>query len=159
MKGKAWDFVMKLGREADLTGLDLKKPKGATDRRVRTARVDDNFRAVLFAVGEENQPMWLLAAIKPHDDAYRHAETLTLTVNPASGTKGPAQGSPGRVADFPERPSTIGTGVLPFPVADLVALGWTPRSPARLSGRPTRTRCWSWPSTCRSGSNGRCSTS
>jgi len=85
MKGKAWDFVMKLGREADLTGLDLKKPKGATDRRVRTARVDDNFRAVLFAVGDENQPMWLLAAIKPHDDAYRHAETLTLTVNPANG--------------------------------------------------------------------------
>jgi hypothetical protein len=27
MKGKAWDFVMKLGREADLTGLDLKKPR------------------------------------------------------------------------------------------------------------------------------------
>ena len=52
MKGKAWDFVMKLGREADLTGLDLKRPKGAADRRVRTARVDDNFRAVLFAVGD-----------------------------------------------------------------------------------------------------------
>ena len=85
MKGKAWDFVMKLSRDADLTGLDLKMPKGAADRRVRTARVDDNFRAVLFAVGDESQPMWLLAAIKPHDDAYRHAETLTLTVNPANG--------------------------------------------------------------------------
>ena len=28
MKGKAWDFLTKLGRDADLTGLDLKKPEG-----------------------------------------------------------------------------------------------------------------------------------
>ena len=126
MKGKAWDFVMKLGREADLTGLDLKKPKGATDRRVRTARVDDNFRAVLFAVGDENQPMWLLAAIKPHDDAYRHAETLTLTVNPANGAMEvlATEAVREKVADFRKRavPDDL-PSVLPFPVADLVALG------------------------------------
>jgi hypothetical protein len=126
MKGKAWDFVMKLGREADLTGLDLKKPKGATDRRVRTARVDDNFRAVLFAVGDENQPMWLLAAIKPHDDAYRHAETLTLMVNPANGAMEvlATEAVREKVADFRKRavPDDL-PSVLPFPVADLVALG------------------------------------
>ncbi|MEO7196396.1 MAG: hypothetical protein ABIZ05_16550 [Pseudonocardiaceae bacterium] len=28
-------------------------------------RVDLNHRAVLFAVGEQHEPMWLLAAIKP----------------------------------------------------------------------------------------------
>ena len=51
LKGKAWDFLTKLSRDADLTGLDLKMPQNAADRRVRTARVDLNFRAVLFAVG------------------------------------------------------------------------------------------------------------
>ena len=126
MKGKAWDFVTKLGREADLTGLDLKKPKGAADRRVRTARVDHNFRAVLFAVGDENQPMWLLAAIKPHDDAYRHAETLTLTVNPANGAMEvlATEAVREKVAEFRKRPVADDLpSVLPFPVADLVALG------------------------------------
>jgi len=69
----------------DLTGLDLKIPQGAADKRVRTARVDLNHRAVLFAVGDEHEPMWLLAAIKTHDEAYTYAETLTLEVNPANG--------------------------------------------------------------------------
>ena len=126
MKGKAWDFVMKLGQDADLTGLDVKKPKGAADRRVRTARVDDNFRAVLFAVGDEHEPMWLLAAIKKHDDAYRHAETLTLTVNPANGAMEvlATQAVRDRVDDFRKRPVADDTPcVLPYPVADLVALG------------------------------------
>ena len=163
MKGKAWDFVMKLSRDADLTGLDLKMPKGAADRRVRTARVDDNFRAVLFAVGDEKQPMWLLAAIKPHDDAYRHAETLTLTVNPANGAMEvlATEAVREKVADFrkravaddlPERPA------LPGRRSRGARAGRRGRR-ARPSGRPTRTRSWSWPRTCRSGSSGRCSTS
>jgi hypothetical protein len=85
MKSRAWDFLTKLSRDADLTGLDLKIPQNAADRRVRTARVDLNHRAVLFAVGDEAEPMWLLAAIKPHDDAYAYAQMLTLEVNPANG--------------------------------------------------------------------------
>jgi hypothetical protein len=68
LKSKAWDFLTKLSRDTDITGLDLKLPQGAMDRRVRTARVDLNHRAVLFAVGDAAEPMWLLTAIKPHDD-------------------------------------------------------------------------------------------
>ena len=63
LKSKAWDFLTKLSRDADLTGLDLKLPQSAMDRRVRTARVDLNHRAVLFAVGDAAEPMWLLAAL------------------------------------------------------------------------------------------------
>jgi hypothetical protein len=36
LKSKAWDFLTKLSRDTDITGLDLKLPQGAMDRRVRT---------------------------------------------------------------------------------------------------------------------------
>jgi hypothetical protein len=82
LKSKAWDFMMKLSSDPDGSGLDLKMPQGASDRRVRTARVDQKLRAVLFVVAPD---LFLLAAIKNHDDAYAYASTTTLTVNPANG--------------------------------------------------------------------------
>ncbi len=85
IKAKAWDFLGKLNGNADLTGLDLKRPRNPVDPRVRTARVDQQYRAVMFAVSEDPEPMWLLAAIKNHDDAYELAGTLVYEVNPANG--------------------------------------------------------------------------
>lgn len=126
LKSRAWDFLTKLSLDADLTGLDLKMPKNPADRRVRTARVDLNHRAVLFAVGDEREPMWLLAAIKPHDDAYRHAESLTLTVNPANGAMEVLQTQAVRekVARFRERPADDeALSLLPFTVPELTGLG------------------------------------
>ena len=128
MKSKAWDFLTKLSRDADLTGLDLKIPQHAADRRVRTARVDLNHRAVLFAVGDESEPMWLLAAIKAHDDAYAYAQTLTLKVNPANGAMEVIreQAIKDKVAEYRERPVEDAVQVLPFTVAELVELGIKP---------------------------------
>lgn len=85
LKAKAWDFVRKLSTDVDLGGLDFKQPHGALDKRVRTARVDLNYRAVLFDMTTGGQPFYLLAAIKPHDDAYALATTLELRVNPVNG--------------------------------------------------------------------------
>ncbi|WP_214370456.1 UvrD-helicase domain-containing protein [Pseudonocardia sp. H11422] len=126
LKSKAWDFLTKLTQNADLTGLDLKIPQKAADRRVRTARVDLNHRAVLFAVGDGPEPMWLLAAIKPHDAAYAEAETLKLEVNPANGAMEVlrTQAIQEKVAVFRERPAAVeAPQVLPFTPAELADLG------------------------------------
>jgi hypothetical protein len=126
MKSRAWDFLTKLSRDTDLTGLDLKMPQNAADRRVRTARVDLSYRAVLFAVGDETEPMWLLAAIKPHDDAYSYAQTLTLEVNPANGAMEllRTRAILDKVAEYRQRPAPEAAGqVLPFQVSELVELG------------------------------------
>ena len=127
MKGKAWDFVMKLGRDADLTGLDLKMPKGATDRRVRTARVDDNFRAVLFAVGDEKQPDVAARgdqAARRRLPARRDPDAHGQPRQRGDGGAGD-RGRPGEGRRLPQAPvpTTTAPSVLPFPVADLVALG------------------------------------
>ncbi len=126
LKSRAWDFLTKLSRDADLTGLDVKIPQDAADRRVRTARVDLNHRAVLFAVGDEAEPMWLLAAIKPHADAYTHAQTLTLAVNPANGAMEVlhARAINDKVAEFRQRPAPEdAVQILPFQVTELADLG------------------------------------
>lgn len=41
-------FIRKLQQHPEDPGLNLKKPKGAKDRNVRTARINKQYRAVLF---------------------------------------------------------------------------------------------------------------
>lgn len=126
VKAKAWDFVTKLSNDADLTGLDLKIPKGAADRKVRTGRVDINYRAVVFAAGDGPEPMWVLAAVLPHDEAYARATEIVYNINPSNGameiyTPTAVEVS---VESFRHRPvAERAAQVLPFTVGELSELG------------------------------------
>jgi hypothetical protein len=83
VKGKVLNFITKLQLDPTAKGLDLKPPKGAADKRVRTARVDDFWRAVLFEL--PNAGGFVLATVKPHDDAYQYAANVRLRINGATG--------------------------------------------------------------------------
>jgi hypothetical protein len=83
LKSRVMDFVVKLQRDPTSTGLDLKQPKGVRDRRVRTARVNDSWRAVLLAL--PHAVGYILVAVKPHDDAYTYASSLVAGVNEVTG--------------------------------------------------------------------------
>jgi UvrD-like helicase C-terminal domain/AAA domain len=123
MKARAWDFMMKLNADPDGGGLDLKMPHGAADRRVRTARVDQNFRAVLFALPPD---LLVMAAIKPHDEAYDFAKTIRLDINPANGAMEliAEQTIQRAVQEFSQKPQTSDAPqVLPYAASDLVELG------------------------------------
>lgn len=82
LKHRVLDFIMKLQHDPDGVGLDVKIPNGARDRAIRTARVTDNFRAVLFRIPAG----YTLAFVGPHDQAYAYAERAEMTVNAATGT-------------------------------------------------------------------------
>ncbi len=86
VKGRVLSFMVKLQQDPNGTGLDFKHPKGAANKHVRTARVNDHYRAVLVNAGadDDNSVLWLVA-VKKHDDAYKFAETLTLQVNEKTG--------------------------------------------------------------------------
>jgi len=123
MKARAWDFMMKLTSDPDGGGLDLKMPQGVADRRVRTARVDQNFRAVMFALPPD---LLVMAAIKPHDEAYAYAKSVRLDINPANGAMEliAEQTIQRTVQDFREKPQTADAHqVLPYAANDLVDLG------------------------------------
>lgn len=129
IKAKVLDTVQKLQRDPDGAGLDLKLPKGAADRRVRTARVDLNFRAVLAQFGQGASAHLVLLTVLPHDDAYTFASGARLDVNPASGalelsTATPTPGPATEAVMPPLRPGRVGwPQLLPFTVAELTGLG------------------------------------
>lgn len=135
LKPRAWDLLRKLSADQDLTGLDLKIPKGARDPRVRTARVTDNHRAVLFAAGSVDDQYFLLVAIRPHDDAYEYAAQVTMRLNPANGVfevlrdvVPPVEAAPvPRRSVVDERPL-----LLPYRPDELVALGILPELAERV---------------------------
>ena len=86
IKSRVLNFIIKLQQDSDAYGLDFKQPKGAASKHVRTARVTDNYRAVLVNAGaEDDSDRLYLVAVKKHDDAYKFAETLTLQVNEKTG--------------------------------------------------------------------------
>lgn len=83
VKNQVLDFLMKLQERPDMPGLDLKTPRGVTDSRIKTARVNDFWRAVLIELPKSNG--YILVAVKPHDDAYTFAGQLRFGVNEVTG--------------------------------------------------------------------------
>lgn len=75
------NFLQRIQMNPDGRGLNLKLPEGAKDDRVRTARVNDNFRAVMLT---ENATCYLVGVFE-HDKAYKVATNLVLDVNMVSG--------------------------------------------------------------------------
>src|SRR3954471_1199816 len=123
MKARAWDFMMKLNNDPDAVGLDLKMPQNVVDRRVRTARVDQNFRAVLFALPND---MLVMAAIKPHDEAYAYASSVRLEINAANGAMEliAEEAIQRAVKEFRDRPRAVDRSqVLPFTPDELIGVG------------------------------------
>lgn len=85
MKKKAYAFFEKLQESDELPGLHIEPIVGSLDPRVRTGRVDDNFRCVLFKITAGNEPVYVIHGVWKHDDANRLAERVRLSMNPING--------------------------------------------------------------------------
>ncbi|AKE38547.1 DNA helicase [Corynebacterium camporealensis] len=80
-----WDFITKLNQDSTSPGLHIEPVKNAADKRVRTARVTKQYRAVLFELSEGKRKHYLFVDVLNHDDAYDLATKKTLRVNPVNG--------------------------------------------------------------------------
>ena len=67
-------------------GLHVEPIQQSKDARIRSIRVNRQYRLLAFRLNSSGQDLWLLEGIYDHDDAYRRARTLYLRVNPVSGT-------------------------------------------------------------------------
>lgn len=123
MRARAWEFVTRLMENPAQPGLHIEPIRGARDPRVRTGRVNDNFRAVMFlATAEPDRQLYVLAAIKPHDEANRLAERIIFRANPVNGVlefdeielPAPAPAAPVREATAKPGPLNV------FTMAELV---------------------------------------
>jgi len=85
LRAKIGPFISKLSTMATSSGLHLEPIRGARDRRVRTARVTDFYRAVLFELAADGEVVYVVHGIWPHDEAIKIAESVTVHVNPRNG--------------------------------------------------------------------------
>lgn len=85
MKRKAYAFFEKLQENDTTPGLHIEPIRGSIDDRVRTGRVDDNFRCVLFKIVSGDEPVYVIHGVWPHDKANSIAERVQLSMNPING--------------------------------------------------------------------------
>jgi superfamily I DNA/RNA helicase len=85
LKKKAYAFLEKLSEDDTSPGLHIEPISNSADDKVRTGRVDQSFRAVLFRVPGADQPVYVFYGIWPHDEAIAVARKTRLTVNPVNG--------------------------------------------------------------------------
>lgn len=84
------NFLQKLSADPTNPSLKIKTLHNAVDKRVRTGRVNDQFRAVLFELKDEDTHHFVLVDVDSHDEGNLKAErldpaTLRLEVNPING--------------------------------------------------------------------------
>ena len=85
VKAPVMGFLEKLSEDDTLPGLHIEPIVKALDQRVRTGRVNQDLRAVLFKLTGDSDPHYLFHGVWSHDEAIAKAMTLTLTVNPING--------------------------------------------------------------------------
>lgn len=85
VKKKAYAFLEKLQESDELPGLHIEPIRGSLDPRVRTGRVDDNYRCVMFKLTAGQEPFYVIHGVWAHDKANRIAEEVRLSMNPING--------------------------------------------------------------------------
>ncbi|MDO5093773.1 MAG: hypothetical protein Q4D79_10195 [Propionibacteriaceae bacterium] len=141
VRSKAWTFLGKLAENDASPGLHVEPIRNSVDPRVRTARVDQQYRAVLFRLDGQDTT-YVLHGIYNHDDAYAVATRVRLTVNPINAMP--------EIEEVPEVPEPRRWEAPPAPtrrpLIDLAATDLTRGSAShrrwlsRRSPSPTRMR-------------------
>ncbi|MBO4205100.1 UvrD-helicase domain-containing protein [Micromonospora echinofusca] len=85
VRGKAMTFLQKLGVDDTTPGLHIEPIQHSADPRVRTGRVDEFWRAVMFRLDGDGETHYVIHGIWPHDDAIAIARRVCLKVNPING--------------------------------------------------------------------------
>ena len=85
LRAKIGPFINKLATMPGSSGLHLEHIHRAKDRRVRTARVTEFYRAVLFELNAGDEVVYVVHGVWPHDEAIRIAESVTVGINPRNG--------------------------------------------------------------------------
>jgi len=79
---RAVDAAIRKFAEHTHAGLHLEKLTGARDPNIRTIRIDQFYRGVVLALGQER---YALLNVLPHDDAIAYAVSRRFTVNQVLG--------------------------------------------------------------------------
>lgn len=79
------DFLDKLAADPTSPGLHVEPVQASVDPRVRTGRVNKQYRAVMFEMTGPDMHHFVIVGVYNHDDAYAKATGIRLEVNPING--------------------------------------------------------------------------
>lgn len=85
VKAKAMTFLEKLSSNDATPGLHIEPILNSPDARVRTGRVDQFWRAVVFLLQGDGERYYVVHGVFPHDEAISVAGKIILKVNPING--------------------------------------------------------------------------
>lgn len=85
LRKQAMDFLDKLAADPSSPGLHIEPVQSSVDPRVRTGRVNKQYRAVMFEMTGPNMHHFFIVGVYNHDDAYDRATKIRLEVNPING--------------------------------------------------------------------------
>lgn len=140
VRAKTMAFLQKLGTDDTTAGLHIEPIKGSADPRVRTGRIDQFWRAVLYRIDQNGERHYVVHGVWPHDDATEKARRTRLTVNPVNGlpqfeeveSESPVVAAPAPVVPPVNEPEAA----VPAPVPPLVARGRTQEQLVGVLGIP-----------------------
>lgn len=81
---KAIAFTEKFRKDPRSAGINYEVIRDARDSRIRSCRVDLDYRAIVLS--PESGDVYMLLWVAKHDDAYAWARRRTATVNPLTGS-------------------------------------------------------------------------
>jgi hypothetical protein len=123
VRAKAMTFLQKLGADDTTPGLHVEPIQNAADPRVRTGRVDQFWRAVMFRLDSDGETHYVIHGIWPHDDANAVAKRVGLKVNPINGLPQIEEIAPAPVRSPTQSPAVAAAGVSEAAQPLLVRLG------------------------------------
>src|SRR6185369_15496748 len=85
VRAKALTFLQKLAEDDTTPGLHVEPINGSADPRVRTGRVDEFWRAVMFRLDTDRERHYVIHGVWPHDEAIKVAQRVQLKINPING--------------------------------------------------------------------------
>ncbi|WP_245974859.1 3'-5' exonuclease [Corynebacterium alimapuense] len=78
-------FMQKLMADPTNPSLHVEPINNSRDKRVRTGRINKQYRAVMFELTGHNDKHFVLIDVCNHDEAYELAATVSMRSNPVSG--------------------------------------------------------------------------
>ncbi len=85
VRSQAMAFLQKLSTDDTTPGLHVEPIGNSVDPRVRTGRVSQFWRAVMFRIDGDGEHHYVIHGVWPHDDAIAVARKVRLATNPING--------------------------------------------------------------------------
>lgn len=83
VQSKVLKWALAFQSDPTATGINYEKIKQARDKNLRSVRIDQDWRGIVFK--PDKGDVYVLMYVDKHDDAYRWAENKRIAVNPVTG--------------------------------------------------------------------------